>query len=350
MLASLDVRTELDELADDVAVRAIEEGGGDTRVTGTARTTNTMDVVVDVAGQVVVDDVGDIGNIETTGGDGGRDEDGRAAGAEGVERHLTLALGAVTVDGGGGHPVRQEEVAETIGHALGLDEDKRQAHAVATVSSRRLVRAEDVEQDGALVGVLDELDLLRDVLGGRTDTADGQEDVVLQEVLGEQLDVAGEGAAEHEGLALMNTRHVLALDDTANLRLETHVKHAIGLIEHEVLDVSKADTATLDEIDETTRSGRKQVTATLESAELLTDVGTTVHDARAHPGAIRELAGFLVNLRDELTGGREDKGRGVGLALAAVAGTLIGGGRGASGEGRRQDGEQETTGLTGTRL
>jgi hypothetical protein len=41
------------------------------------------------------------------------------------------------------------------------------------------------------------------------------------------------------------------------LRLETHVQHTISLIENQVLDVAKGDAATLDKIDETTRSGHE---------------------------------------------------------------------------------------------
>ena len=53
----------------------------------------------------------------------------------------------------------------------------------------------------------------------------------------------------------MNTRHILSLDDTTDLVFETHVKHAIGLVKDEVTDVGKADTTTLDEINETSGSG-----------------------------------------------------------------------------------------------
>jgi hypothetical protein len=54
---------QVDELADNATVAAIEESGRDTSVSGTASTADTMDVVVDVGRQIVVDNVGDIGNI-----------------------------------------------------------------------------------------------------------------------------------------------------------------------------------------------------------------------------------------------------------------------------------------------
>ena len=42
----------------------------------------------------------------------------------------------------------------------------------------------------------------------------------------------------------MNTRHVLSLYNTTNLMLETHVKHAIRLVEDKVTDIGKADATT----------------------------------------------------------------------------------------------------------
>jgi hypothetical protein len=46
-------------------VATVEECGCDTGVSGTTSTTDTMDVVVNIGGQVVVDDVPHVGNIET---------------------------------------------------------------------------------------------------------------------------------------------------------------------------------------------------------------------------------------------------------------------------------------------
>ena len=48
-------------------------------VADTAGTSDTMDVVIDVVGQVVVDHLGDIRDIETTGSHVGGDEDGALA-------------------------------------------------------------------------------------------------------------------------------------------------------------------------------------------------------------------------------------------------------------------------------
>jgi hypothetical protein len=209
-----------------------------------------------------------------TSSNSGSYKDGTTAGTEHLQSLLTLALGAITVDGSGGESLVDEEVGERVGHALGLDEDQGETSTMGV---------EDIEKNRALVTVLNVLDLLGNVLRGRTDTTDGKEDVLLQEVAGEHLDVTGESGRKHERLASGGRRHVLALDNAANLRLKTHVQHAISLVEHKVLDARKGDTATLDQIDETTGSSNEKIAATLDLAKLGADVGTTVDNTRADP-------------------------------------------------------------------
>jgi len=150
-------------------------------------------------------------------------------------------------------------------------------------------------------------------------------------------------------LAASGRRHVLTLNNAANLGLETHVQHAISLVENEVLDVLERNATTFYEIDKTTRSSNKEIAAALDLTELVTNVGTTVNDAWADPRTVGELAGLLVDLRDKLTSrGKDERGR-VSLALAGHAG-LHRGSAGAVDEGLGEDGEEETTSLSGTGL
>ena len=118
---------EFDEVTDDVFVAAVEEGSGSTSVASTTGTTDTVNVIVDVGRKVIVDDVGNIGDIETTSGDGSGDQDGSVTLTEGLEGHFTLPLGSVTMNRRGRVVAGDEEVGENVGHPLGLDENKGQA-------------------------------------------------------------------------------------------------------------------------------------------------------------------------------------------------------------------------------
>jgi hypothetical protein len=102
-------------------------------------------------------------------------------------------------------------------------------------------------------------------------------------------------------LAILSARHIFALHNTTNLGFETHVQHAVSLVEDEVTDVGKTDATALDKIDKSARSSTEEITSTLDLAELLVDVCTTVHDGGANPGTVGEFTGLVVNLGDQLT-------------------------------------------------
>jgi len=145
--------------------------------------------------------------------------------------------------------------------------------------------------------------------------------------------------------------HVLTLDNAANLRLETHVKHTIGLIKDKILDVLQGDAASFYEIDQSTGSSNKQIAATLNLSELGTNVGTAVDNARSDPRSVGELSGLLKNLGDKLAGRGKNQRGWVSLTLTAeLASGISGHGRRAVEERLREDGEQETTRLSGTSL
>jgi len=331
----------LEEIANDTTVATVEESGGNTSVSGTTGTTDTVDVVVDVGGEIVVDNVLDVGDIETTSGDSGGDEDRAACVTEHLEGALTFALGPITVNGSGRETLVDQEVGERISHTLGLDEDQGETSTVSV---------EDIEKDRALVDILNVLNLLGDVLRGRSDTSNREEDILLEEVAGEHLDITGEGGGKHESLTASSWGHVLALDDTTDLRLKTHVQHAISLVKDEVLDVLEGDAASLYEVDETSRSGNKKIASALDLAELGADVGTTVDNTWADPRTVGELASLVEDLGDKLTSGCENERGGVRLPLASETSLSRSVGAGSMLESLGEDGEEETTSLAGTGL
>ena len=278
-----------------------------------------MSVLGNIVGKIVKDDVSDIGNIETSSRDGGSNENGGSTGFECVESSFTFALGTVTVDRGGIVSTRTEEVTESVGHALRLDKDKYQ--------TARLFGKEQVEKQRALVLVIDILNTLGNVFGSRTDSTDSQEDVLLEERSSKVLDLSREGGGEHERLTLKDAGHVFLINDSSNLRLETHVEHSVGFVKNEVLDVSKTDLASLNQVDKTTRGSGKKVTSSVEGTHLGANVGTTVNDSRSNPRSVGEFTSLFVNLRDKFSGRGKNKGGGVDLFCppVAVASVLLNG-------------------------
>ena len=90
-LGDLEVQCLVDEVpASDVS--PVNEGDGHALGTSTSGTANTVDVGLLVLGALVVDDVGDPGDVNATGSDIGRHQDGRIAMTEFLERFFARDL------------------------------------------------------------------------------------------------------------------------------------------------------------------------------------------------------------------------------------------------------------------
>ena len=246
-----------------------------------------MDVVVDAIGEVEVNNIGHVGDVEAAAGDVCRHHDRSVAALEGPEGVFTLSLGLVTVDGAGGEPLGAQDVLDVVAGALGFNEDENES---------LLDGQEEAHKGLELVAVLNVLNGLGNVLAGRADATYCEENIVPHEIACEALDVVGEGRGEHHGLAFVTVGHALLLDDTADLGFKAHVQHAIRLIKNEELDALHGNAATFDEVDETAWSGDEEVAAALHLAKLVSDIGASVDDDGRDAGAVGEAAGFLVDL------------------------------------------------------
>ena len=89
---------QLAKFTGDVAVLLVDEGKGGTSVTSTTGTANPVDVVVNVARKVVVDNLRDVGDVQTTTSNIGGTHDGSVAALEAAEGILALPLGLVAVN------------------------------------------------------------------------------------------------------------------------------------------------------------------------------------------------------------------------------------------------------------
>ena len=84
---------------------------------------DAVDIVLVAVRHAVVDDMGDVFDIDTTGSDVGRDQDFDLVRLELIEGALALALALAAVDGVGIEAASDEFVAEAFDAALGLVED-----------------------------------------------------------------------------------------------------------------------------------------------------------------------------------------------------------------------------------
>lgn len=120
------LRQDLYEVGHDVGVFLVDETGGKSSVTRSSGTADSVHVVVDVLGEIVVDNVGDVRDIQATSCHVGSDQDVGSVVAEAAKRLLSLCLASVSVDRGGFESVRAQVVLKTVRGAFRLDEDEGQ--------------------------------------------------------------------------------------------------------------------------------------------------------------------------------------------------------------------------------
>jgi hypothetical protein len=259
-----------------------------------------MNVLVDVGNKIVVDDVHHVLDIQATSSDASGNQDGTLSRTESDEGIFTLTLSTITMDRGGRQLEVIKVVVKSISSTLVVDEDK---------STSRRGGAKQIIQSLLLLELINPNDVLSDVVVGGTDTTDLDLDkVVRKEVGSESPNGLLESRREHHDLLVIVLVAVASLEDTANLRLESHVKHLIGLVDHDELDaLEREDATTLEEVDETSGSTDKNVTALAELETLGHGIGTTVDHARTKHGPITETTTFIEDLSSQLTGGSNDK-------------------------------------------
>ena len=98
---------------------------------------------------------------------------------------------------------------------------------------------EQVDQERALVLMIHEVDGLLDRVGRGGDGRDLHADRLDQGLLGQRLDLGRHGGREQQGLPLARDHG----EDAPDRGQEAGVEHAIGLVEHEDLDLRQLDQA-----------------------------------------------------------------------------------------------------------
>ena len=275
-------------------------------------------------------------DVETARGDVGGDENRALASRKVRERRFALLLRAAPVKRRRRHPFFVEQGHDLIRPRLALDEDHRHGQRTAELLSLRLLLQEQLAQPVNLLRVHQLLEVLRDVGRGHRHGADFDLDRLVQVIRRERLDLHGHRRGEQEGLVGCREVH----HHLANLRFETHVEHAIRLVEYDQRDSREVGVALVEVIDEAARGGDADLDAVPQVHLLLAHVGSAHHDRRLETlGRSAERLGLLLNLLRELARGRHDDGE---RTVAALDLGLL--------EAVLDHGDGERRGLTGTGL
>mmetsp|Transcript_69596 Transcript_69596/g.176560 ORF Transcript_69596/g.176560 Transcript_69596/m.176560 type:complete len:509 (+) Transcript_69596:364-1890(+) len=245
----------------------------------------------------------DAGHIEPTCSNISCDKHIASACAESRERGLTLRLRAVAMDVLGGHggkalvgrcirrPATLQHFLEPCGASLLLHEDECTPAPLTQGGNHKCELLPLVR--------LRKHDALGDGTDGAANTADSDADKGPQESLGEVLDLGGECGGEQECLPRLLGGHLS--DEPADLWLETHIEHAIGLIENKESRPLERDKPAPHEVVKPPRRRHHHVATDRECTSLPTLVGTSVDTDVAQRRAVGQLLCLKVDLAGELT-------------------------------------------------
>ena len=270
-----------------------QERDDHTAAAGAGRSTGAVDVGLVVLGRIEVEDRRHVVDMDApcryVGGDEGMDLSVDEVG----QRTSALGLAAAAVDGSGADAGLVELPGQPVGSVAGAAEDDCRPggadclgeHACAL---RTWELPEEVSCSGDVGGVLADLVVYR----------------VALVVAGELGDVAVEGRREQHRLAVGGG----LVQQPTNCGHEAHVGHAVGLVEHHVVDIPEVDEALLDEVLEAARAGHQDVDAPAQRSDLGPVADAAVHDSDADragkgPEVLVDLFGqFAGRGQDQRTG------------------------------------------------
>ena len=286
---------ELFDFAHHADIVSGDEVDGNTLTSETSTTTDAVDVVLAVGGQVVVDDKGNLLDIDTTGEKVSGDEDTGRSGTELLHDDITLCLVHVTVHGRDSEVTGSELVGEPVDLPAGVAEDDGLGDGDSLVQV-----GESVELPVLLLN--SNVELLN-TFEGKLVLLDKDTDGVAHELGGDLEDVLGHGSGQKDDLGALGQK----LEDVVDLLGETTRQHLVGLVEDEHLHVVGLEDATLDHVVDTARSADNDLGTVLEGLHVVSDAGAANAGVALDVHEVTDGDDDLLDLLSELTGGGEDK-------------------------------------------
>lgn len=254
-----------------------------------------MNVVLAVGGEIVVDDKGDLLDIDTTGEEIGSDQDTRGTGTELLHDDITLALVHVSVHGGDGEVTGGELVGEPVDLSTGVAEDDGLCDGDGLVEI-----GEGVELPVLLLN--GDVELLN-TFEGEFVLLNKDTDGVAHELGGDLENVLGHGSGEKDDLGALWEE----LEDVVDLLGETARQHLIGLVKDEHLHAVGLEHAALDHVVDTAGGTDNDLWAVSESLHVVSYGGTTNAGVALNVHEVTNGDNDLLDLLGQLAGGCEDQ-------------------------------------------
>jgi hypothetical protein len=292
------------QLAKDVSIIVGNEVDGNSLASKTSRASNSVNVLLEVARQVVVDNERNLVDINTTGQKVGGDENTGRARAELSQDNLTLLLGDITMGRGYSEVTLTHLLSQVVDSLTGVAEDDGLSDVEGIVEI-----AQGVKLPVLTLNVNVEL---TNTFKGKFVLVDKNTDRVVHKATGDVEGIGGHGGREEANLD--GGRE--SLEDIIDLVLETTGEHLISLIKNEDLDAVGLEGSSAEHIVDTTGGTNDNVDTVEEGLNVALNLGATDASVAENTEVVAEVADDLLDLLGKLTGGGKDEG--LALLLGVV--------------------------------
>jgi hypothetical protein len=270
-----------------------DEVDSDTLASESARATNPVDVVLTIAGEVVVDDQRDLLNIDTTGPDIGRNQHTRVGLAEILHNAVALPLRHISVHRRHGEVGLAHLIGQPVDLAACVAEDDSLCDGECVVQITQRIKLPLL--------LLNSNEVLLQAFERQLVTLDENANGVGHEFGGHLQNIIGKGGGDNDDLSRRRQVAIHVVD----LLTETAVEELVGLIENEHLDVAGAQIAAADHIGDTAGGSRNDVLAVVELADILANVCASNAGMALHVHVVSETHDNRLDLGRKFTGRRE---------------------------------------------
>ena len=262
--------------------------------TGACGSTDAVDVDFGFVGQVKVEHVRDVLDVDASAGDVRGHEDEHVAVSEGIEGPCPRCLTLVAVNRIRRDANLAELLCQPVRTVLGTREHDAARHHLAF---------DEVDEQLALVGFLYEGNVLFNAVRGGRLWTDVNLHGTMEHLIGEFADGLGHCSAEHQVLPFSGHQG----KNPVNVLAEPHVEHAVGFVKDKMFHLTQVEMPLLVQVKQPSGCCDQNVHPASEGF----DLRRLPHTAEDHGGMEGELtsvhAETVANLGSEFSGGRENQ-------------------------------------------
>lgn len=310
------------DLLDESGILRENEVDSSSFSTETTSSTDSVNVVLLLDGELVVDNETNLLDINTSSEQVGGDKNTDGSLSELLHDDVSLNLVHLSVHDGDSEFFFSHSLLEFLDSLFGVTVNE------SLVDIQVSVKVE--EHIHLPLFLLDSDVVLSDTFKSKVFRLNKNLCGVSHEMLGKLEDVLGKGSREKGDLDISGK----VLENVLNLLLETSREHLIGFIEDEKLEVVSLHETSLHHVHNSSGGSNNDVDSSLENSNVFADNGSSNTGVDLDVGEFTNRVNDVSNLHRKLTGGCDNKG-------LAVVGSSV---------NRLEDTDSECTSLTSSGL